>query len=119
MPLSAGSRRPLQQVCRFKVHGPRQSVDDVDACRVETPLEGADVGTVDPGAVGEFLLRQARCPSISSQVQRQHLAYLHGHEGTVLWSISPRSIFYNRLSGTSAEGIGRVGRTPWEFKWGI
>jgi hypothetical protein len=40
----------------------------------------------------QLLVREAFLSPISSQVERQHLSDVHAREGSVLWSILPRSI---------------------------
>ena len=70
----------------------------------DTALERTDIGAIDIRAMRKLFLRQAASPSKSFQVQRQYLSDIHAGEGSVLKSISPRSILYKSsrpaLTGT-------------------
>jgi len=55
--------RTLEKVCSLNTENTRQPVDNVDASGVKASLEGADIGTVYLGTVGQFLLRQAFGPT--------------------------------------------------------
>ena len=84
--------RSPEKVCGLNTKIARQPVDNVDAGSVDASLQGADIGTVNPGTMRQFLLRQALGPTEFPQIDCQYLSYLHERESTALKSISPRSI---------------------------
>jgi hypothetical protein len=95
--------RSPEKIRRLDTEDPCQPVHNVDPGSIDASLERTDVGTVDLGAVRQFLLRQALGLTEFPQIDRQYLSYLHGRESTVLKSISPRSILYKRLSTAEFE----------------
>lgn len=76
--------RSPQQVRGFHTEGTSEPVDDIDACRIDASLKRADVGAVDPCAMGKLLLRQASRLPKRPQIQRQYLSYFHARESTRL-----------------------------------
>lgn len=86
-----------------------QSVHNINTRRIDAPLKGADVGTINLGAMGKLFLRQTLRMSQPPEIERQHLSYLHPRETTLLQSISPRSILDKRcLRGHSASRSLRI-----------
>ena len=75
-------------------------MQNVNAGSVDASLKCADVGAVDLRTMRQFFLRQALNPPEFSQIERQYLSYVHAREGSVLKSISPRSILYKNADAT-------------------
>lgn len=55
----------------------RELFDHIDGGGVLAPLEAADVGPVDIGAMGKLFLRQTRCQPVPFQIFCQDLAQCH------------------------------------------
>ena len=51
--------RPPEKICRLNTENTRQPVDNVDAGSIDASLQRADIGSIDLGAMRQFLLRQA------------------------------------------------------------
>ena len=77
LPSDSRRRRSPEQIGRLDAKATREPVDHVDAGSMNAPFNCADVGTINLCAIGKLLLRQAFGVSEFSQIERQHLSYLH------------------------------------------
>ena len=105
-------RWPLEQIGGFDAENAGQPVYDVDAGGVDAPLERADIRAIDLRLMGELFLRKALGLPQSSQIERQHVSYIHAREGAVLWRILPRSILYKLALTDIERSVWQSGRTP-------
>ncbi len=62
---------------RFNSQFARDLVDNVDSRGIAATLERADVGAVNPGSVGELLLRHSDCLPVSLDIGRNDLSDCH------------------------------------------
>jgi len=75
---AAGDLRVRQEFLRIDPDRPRQSTDGVDRDISLGPLDGTDVGSMDPGDFGEAFLRQPLRFPEPPQVRRDPLPALDG-----------------------------------------
>ena len=71
-------------------------INNVNTGSIDAPLQSADIGPVNLRAMRQLLLRQALRPPELSQIDCQYLCVCPYARGTVLKSISPRSILDKR-----------------------
>ena len=83
-----------EQIGRLDAKTTRKPVDDLDACGINAPFKGANVGTINLRPSSELFLRQALGLPELPQIQREHLSYFHPRDGAALSSFLPRSILY-------------------------
>ena len=92
--LLPGPCRPSQQIGCLHAEGTRKTVNHVDARGILAAFDRADVRAVQVGAMRQLFLRESLISPIFPHIERQDLSDVHAREGSVLLSISPRSILY-------------------------